>query len=273
MKTIKHWRKIVIGAALVLALLNPSLALAVKQFQVDTGGTLTNNLYSYWQLESNSNDFYGTNNGTDADISYVSGKVNNAADFDGTNDSISTAEDPAWTKMCWMFWVNFDTLDTADREILTKTNNTVSTDADTEMDFGIFGSGTLIGMTVNNALVGSWVNVSGLLSTATWYHFAINIDETADTAEWFLNTVSKMSTSAATQTHNNLTNGWRFGERRDGFGDLDGKMDEIYFRNGGTCTTTEIADHYNGGNGQTMEDVAAAAACIRKIRVGGITRC
>lgn len=265
-------KRIALAVGVIVVLLNPWIALAAKTFQVDAGPTLTNNLYSYWQLESNSTDFFGTNNGTDTSMSYVAGKVNNAADFSGSNAHIFTAGDPAWTKMCWMFWTKFDTLDTADRIILSKTNDTISTAADTEMDFGIFGSGTLIGMTVNNALVGSWVNVSGLLSTATWYHFAVNIDEDANTAEWFLNTTSKMSTAGATQTHNNLTNGWAFGERRDGYGDLDGKMDEVYFRNGGTCTAQEISDDYNGGSGQTMVDSGAAAVTGRKIRGAGISR-
>lgn len=53
-------------------------------FQVDTGGTLTTGLVSYWGLEGNSNDFYASNNGTDTNISYSTnyGKVNQGAEFD-----------------------------------------------------------------------------------------------------------------------------------------------------------------------------------------------
>lgn len=47
-------------------------------------------LVSYYKLDSNSNDSFGSNNGTNTSVSYVGGKVNNAASFNGTSSKIST---------------------------------------------------------------------------------------------------------------------------------------------------------------------------------------
>ncbi len=41
-----------------------------KQFQYDPTGTLTTGLVSYYKMEGNSNDFWGTNNGTDTSVTY-----------------------------------------------------------------------------------------------------------------------------------------------------------------------------------------------------------
>lgn len=53
---------------------------------------LTDNLVSYYKLDSNSNDSVGTNNGTDTAVSYVSGKIGNAGSYNGTT-SYSTMGD------------------------------------------------------------------------------------------------------------------------------------------------------------------------------------
>jgi hypothetical protein len=43
-----------------------------KHFQVDTGGTLTTSLVSYWKFAGDSTDFWGSNNGTDHSMTYGS---------------------------------------------------------------------------------------------------------------------------------------------------------------------------------------------------------
>ncbi len=42
---------------------------------------LTDSLVSYYSLEANGNDSLGTNNMTEANITYVTGKIANAASF------------------------------------------------------------------------------------------------------------------------------------------------------------------------------------------------
>lgn len=50
---------------------------------------LTDNLVSYYKLDSNSNDAHGSNNGTDSNMSYTTGKINNCGSFNGSNSRIS----------------------------------------------------------------------------------------------------------------------------------------------------------------------------------------
>lgn len=217
-------------------------------FQIDTAGTLTTSLNTYLKLDSNSTDVWGTNNGTDTDISYVTGKVNNAADFNGTTSIITTTNDIAWTKLSFSFWVKFDTLGLADRMLFHKGN---SDDTAPEINFQIAGTGTLVGITVNNTLVGSWVAIADAFTTDTWYHIIITIDEDGDTAEWFINNVSKMATATAAQTHNNQTEAFVLGKRQDAYAPLDGQIDEFAIWTK-VLSSQERTDLYNGGSGQTM---------------------
>lgn len=49
---------------------------------------LTDNLISYYALDSNGNDSLGTNNMTEANITYVTGKIANAASFNGSTSQM-----------------------------------------------------------------------------------------------------------------------------------------------------------------------------------------
>jgi hypothetical protein len=62
-----------------------------KAFDKDTGGALTTNLVGWWNFEGNSNDEFGTNNGTDTSITYntSNGKINQGAGFNGSTSKIS----------------------------------------------------------------------------------------------------------------------------------------------------------------------------------------
>ena len=49
---------------------------------------LIDNLIAYYKLDGNSNDSVASNDGTDTDVSYVAGKINQAADFNGSSSKI-----------------------------------------------------------------------------------------------------------------------------------------------------------------------------------------
>src|SRR5664280_2692195 len=67
-----------------------------KHFQVDTGGTLLTSLLSYFRMEGDSTDYWGSNNGTDTAITYNSGngKVNQGAGFNGSTSKITMSGCP-----------------------------------------------------------------------------------------------------------------------------------------------------------------------------------
>lgn len=69
---------------------------------------ITDNLVSYYKLDSNSNDSIGSNNGTDTSVSYVAGKIGNAGSFNGSTSYINIPDSTTLSftnKICtWNFW-------------------------------------------------------------------------------------------------------------------------------------------------------------------------
>lgn len=68
---------------------------------------LTDNLISYYKLESNSNDSVGTLNGTDTSITYWGWKIWNGAIWNGTSSKITTASTTLFTgnDISISFWI------------------------------------------------------------------------------------------------------------------------------------------------------------------------
>ena len=84
-----------IAVLFILLAFVPFALAGTKAFQVNTasGGTLTTSLISYYNFQSNSNDQFGSNNGSDTGMSYTAGggKVNNGAVFDGSTSIINVS--------------------------------------------------------------------------------------------------------------------------------------------------------------------------------------
>ena len=72
---------------------------------------LTDNLISYYALESNGNDSLGTNNMTESNTSYVTGKIGNAVSFNWSTSEMRNGNItlPAWNSPYSMnFWVKLN---------------------------------------------------------------------------------------------------------------------------------------------------------------------
>jgi len=54
---------------------------AEQRVLMQNSAAFTNSLFSYYPMQNNSNDVVGSNNGTDTSISYVSGKIDQAAQY------------------------------------------------------------------------------------------------------------------------------------------------------------------------------------------------
>jgi len=72
-----------------------------------TSAVPTTGLVSYYKLDSNANDSFGINNGTDTSVSYVAGKVNNAGSYNGTTSKTiignpSNVQLSSGTISCWI---------------------------------------------------------------------------------------------------------------------------------------------------------------------------
>ncbi|NTW31353.1 MAG: hypothetical protein HGB12_01740, partial [Bacteroidetes bacterium] len=80
-----------------------------NRFQVDNSGSLTTGLVSYWDMEGNSNDLWGSSNGTNTSITFSSanGKISQGAGFNGSSSKITgtvTMPTSAYTVSAWLYW-------------------------------------------------------------------------------------------------------------------------------------------------------------------------
>lgn len=62
-------------------------------------------LIHHWKFDGNSNDSVGGNNGTDTSISYVTGKIGQAASFNGTTSEISLSNIVLTNNYTVHFWI------------------------------------------------------------------------------------------------------------------------------------------------------------------------
>ena len=73
---------------------------------------LTEGLVAYWQLNDNSKDGVGSNNGTDTSITYSAGKVGYCAVFNGTSSGILLPTMLSSTSGTFNIWIKTTTTTT-----------------------------------------------------------------------------------------------------------------------------------------------------------------
>jgi len=150
----------------------------IKEFEVDTDGTLLTSLQSYFKLED-ATDFYGgddlTNTGS---VTFVAGKVNNAAQF-GTalNKYLSVLSDMSVTggaiSVSGWFQITTAPASNVQQYVFWQSSNT---------NHNAFflrywnDAGTFKLRAGRDGLVRNDIIVTTTLSTGTWYHFAFTFD-------------------------------------------------------------------------------------------------
>ena len=221
-------------------------------FQVDTNGTLTANLLSYYATE-NANDSYASNNLTaNGDTSFVAGKVNNAASFDGTNDNLDGGNTFAFEKtdhFSFSVWVNKNSGGPFPISKMNATN-----DNGWLLQWQGSGGGNHfvfhLGNSASNKIQVTTNNVFS--STGTWYHVVVTYDGSATAAgvHIYVNgTDQTLTTNVDALTLSTVfTNAFRIGESSDGIGDMNGLIDEVGIWNK-VLSSQEIADLYNSNSG------------------------
>jgi hypothetical protein len=240
-------------ALFVFALFPIYAGAQTKHFQKDTNGTLTTSLVSYYKLED-ATDFFDSNNLTNTGVTFSAAKVNNGAtNFDGssaiylnkTNATGLPSGSGAWSVNLWVY------------------PNSLSHNG-CAFSFGATGptAGIRVMMYIlsaNNHFFFSGYNAdldSGIaLSNATWSMITATFDGT--TLRTYVNgTAGATGTPAMNLSGTNIV----VGNTPDlGASELwKGGVDEaaIWTK---ALSTTEIADLYNGGAGQTMISTAATA--------------
>lgn len=207
---------------------------------------LTDNLLAHYNLDGNSNDNFGTNNGTDVSIDYSTsyGIINQGALFNATTDKISLSN---WG------------LGTADFSIslwfkpitsLVNGTNIVFSKQATTPNFGVYW-----GLIINtgkfevdhfNGSTDNFFFGSTSISLNTWYHLVVV--RSGDTVTLYVNNAVDGSLTGYS--------GRNFGGAvLNGFGNqvinaATGHLDEVWVLTR-AITAGEVSQLYNGGAGLT----------------------
>lgn len=201
-------------------------------------------IISYWKLDDNSNDFVGTNNGSDTNVSY---EGTSTARFEGTgdiivpdNDSLSFTDD-IFSISLWVWFSSvagtilfFNKISASNREYEIR-----------------LSSGDLRFYLYDNVSA-NWVNRQVTLSpsTFTWYHICCTSD--GSTRRIYVNGSELSGTNNSAGTYSNMKNtsaplyfGAYYGGLR-----LVGNLDEVAIFDI-ALDSTQVMEIYNRNNAGT----------------------
>jgi len=181
---------------------------------------LQQRLESYWPLDTNSNDAWGSNNGTDTNMSYSSG----AAVFNGSSSLITVPHSAAWitTGFTLMAWVNPSGL--------------VGTQRFLGKGRSFFQNWVSLSLVTSSLQALTWGasagpggDVSGgTISSSTWQHVAMTWDGTTLTA--YINGVSLGTDTDATFSGLTNTNDFIMGRNPESAAEwFGGSLDDAAF--------------------------------------------
>jgi len=206
------------------------------KFVSDALGTLLNNLVSYFNFDGNSEDIFGSNNGSDTAMTYGTpyGKVGEGALFNGTTSLIALSYANIGTTLSYSGWFKMSA---------TSANQAILSFMSTLLNVSV--GGTVIQF-LPDVTSGTFYSASYAFSPGTWYHVAVT--HTGTTTTVYINGVNLGSqTTVAINTGNISSEIGSYGGTRFFTGDLDEVG--IWSR---ALTQAEITELYNAGNGNTM---------------------
>lgn len=200
---------------------------------------LTDNLISYYNLDSNANDSVGGINGTVTTPANVAAKISNGYDFNGSSDSITFAANwltsGDWTISCW---INPDDVTQF---------GVIVVDRPTTAGPGVIISAETINArwwtgTGNNIRMGVTGNI---LSASTWQHIVVTYTSGTNTLLVYYNG------SAVGTTNSNNTSGITGRSFGNGAGNYyKGILDEVGIWSR-ALDSSEVSTLYNSGSGLT----------------------
>jgi hypothetical protein len=245
-----------------------------KVFPVDTGGTLLTGLVAYYKLEDATEYYVGggtydlTNENT---VAFNAGLVNNAADggSGNTNKALNLANGLGINggNFSMSMWIK---LASTISSITTFGGQASNGGSNVGYEFEYDGT-TLTFNRFQNGTNDFNATETVALSTGTWYHLVGTYDGT--TLKLYRNNVAKTPLTTSGNGGSALTQKFvLFKNPTANVRYFSGKIDEVGVWSK-ALTTTEIADLYNGGAGQTMGLAAITSTQTQtgKSRITGTT--
>lgn len=206
--------------------------------------TLLNGLAAYYTLDSNSNDSLGVTNGADTAISYVAGKVGNAAQGNGSTSVIVLGNGPALVAPTFAvsFWVK--PVDLSTYWFFVTKNNGPSTG----WEIRLFSGTGQIEFVYSG---GSWLRtLSTPMVVGVWTHVVLNVTPSLGNGmQFFINGTLDIQGNSGPFTYS-PTDTMYIGTRSDGYTHFNFLMDEVGYWNR-ALTPAEVTALYNGGSGKT----------------------
>lgn len=218
---------------------------------------LTDSLTAGYNLDGNSNDVLGSNNGTDTSMAYSSGKIGSAADFTAPNSKIVLPASVliSSTAFSVSFWIK-----------------TTSTASEVFIDNDIFPSVRCFAIRINNSSTAGKVSIyrfdgtqtfinevehaTGGFNDGNWHHGVITFSTTNGIRIYKDNgtaTTDANTTANYAASSNNVTLGQQCESTVAAF---TGSLDMVYFWSR-ELTSTEVAELWNGGAGLQYPFVAS----------------
>lgn len=202
-------------------------------------GALAQYVADYYKMEGDSNDAWGTNNGTDTSLTYGTsyGKVNEGASFNGTSSKISLGTITASnTNFTFAAWINTSVFDSSGRRVISFNGDNFIID--------IQASGVIQANYWNGSTYFT-INASGY-STGTWY-FVVYI-ASGNSQKLYINNTLAGSATATLPTLSSFTTNYIGSAGTSAY--FQGDIDEAFI--GTAISAKMLSDLYNSGTGQTV---------------------
>lgn len=232
---------------LSLFLIASTVLAVTKQFT--TGNPSTTGLLSYWNMNSDFNDYYGTNNlSTTGTVTHQTGKIGNDADFGNTYSATNKLGIGSGffdiTNSSISLWLNIATEPTADDSNMGSARiidwrDTTGTKSYVLFDYFLH-SGTY-------TLAIGGINIAYTFNTGTWYNVTLTSNSGASTL--YINGVNKGTGTLPTGISTNV---FYLGNASDvGYLQFPGGIDEVSVWNT-ALSSTAVGQLYNADSGETM---------------------
>jgi hypothetical protein len=213
---------------------------------------LTDSLVAYWKMDGNSNDSVDSHNGTDTAMSYSTGKIGQAAIFNGGTSKILVPDHVDWSMAasgfsisCWIKRGATGTVQSVLGQLNAAGNNS-------SISFGIFINATnnVVGRVAIGSTIYNVTSTGTISDTTTWHHLGFVRDGTS--LRMYIDGVADGVTNSVIGSINNSTTNLGIGASGDFIGSYwNGGIDEVGIWKARTLSAGEIGQIYNYGQGIT----------------------
>jgi len=232
---------------------------------VVAGSTLNNNIYSVYNAENNTNDSFGSRNGTAVGgLTYTTGKIGQAFQFNGTTSYVDMGDvmDVGTSSWSYSMWFNAGQLTSGNYYVLF--SKSIAAEGTGRIWSTFYGNKLQFNFSTSpNFPSDIYTESTTTFNTNTWYHVVFILDR-GDKLKMYINGSLETITTPGTTVSNNLipfssvnynnNNPFRIGaytaaNNTTPLALFNGKIDAFSVWNR-ALTASEVTELYNAGTGK-----------------------